>query len=339
MKQKKALLKKFHRKYVFLQNSLVHFLDWRVSELSNFINFTTYDNQKRSLFMKNKKNTVDFLEQEKICFQDYWKSSEHKKLENAIHNINVFNIQKKSFFAENIKKKLSNFSETTEKDFHKNFYVSNSLASRIAKIRPTQSKPRSIRRLDLQTVSKMLANRQSKVYFDQLENDFSKQSEQSKNLFSKQLFKKKYSKIFEKVQLLSFNTLETFIPKSDICRRQNFFFVNQKIGEFFPKKKNFTQYWIFPLLGFVIFFYSTPTFFDTRFKQILEKSFSFPFYNDSLNVNKQQTKKNFLTFPIYSKFSSSFFSVWLERSTKEFFTRNKNKTTKFEFHLRLFIYK
>jgi len=71
MKQKKALLKKFHRKYVFLQNSLVHFLDWRVSELSNFINLTTYNNQKRSLFMKNKKNTVDFLEQEKICFQDY----------------------------------------------------------------------------------------------------------------------------------------------------------------------------------------------------------------------------------------------------------------------------
>ena len=324
MKQKKTLLKKFHRKYVFLQNSLVHFLDWRVSELPNVINLTTHNNQKKSLFMKNKKNTVDFLEQEKICFQDYWKSSEHKKLENAIHNINVLSIQKKSFFVENRKKNLSIFSEI-EQDFHKNLYIPTSLASGMAKMRLTQSKSVSTNRLNLQTVSKMLQSRQSSAYFAQLENNFSKQSEQSKNLFSKQLLKNKYSKILEKVQLLSFNTLETFIPKSDICRRQNFFFVNQKIGEFFPKKKNFTQYWIFPLLGFVIFFYSTPTFFDTRFKQILEKSFSSPFHNDSFNVYKQQTTKNLLTFPIYSKFSSSFFPISWKDQQKNFLQETKLK--------------
>nr|YP_009629429.1 cell division protein [Coelastrella saipanensis]AVV61539.1 cell division protein [Coelastrella saipanensis] len=290
MKQKKALLKKFHRKYVFLQNSLVHFLDWRVSEFSNFMTLKTYNDQSKPLFFceasgtqKNKKNSFHFLEQEKICFQDYWKNSEHKKIENAIENMNkglitsknsyekkflnfskkrnVFNIQKKSFYAQ---QKVARSQNSTTNKQKISFFV------------------------DTKKMSMCFSSKK-----------FGKQSKQGK-----------YLKILGKSQFSSSNNLENFIPKSDILRKQNFFFANQKIGEFFPKKKNFTQYWIFPLLGFVVFFHSAPTFFDSKFKQVFDNSLSFPSQKHLVNAQTQlQASKNSTFAPTFSKFSS-FFIDW-----------------------------
>lgn len=58
--------------------------------------------------------------------------------------------------------------------------------------------------------------------------------------------------------LLQKSTSETFIPETDYFVQKNLFsfFQNLKIGQFFPMKKHFQQYWIFPLLGFVLFFSS-----------------------------------------------------------------------------------
>eukprot|EP00879_Flechtneria_rotunda_P000025 GHRR01000040.1.p1 GENE.GHRR01000040.1~~GHRR01000040.1.p1 ORF type:complete len:4009 (+),score=-479.29 GHRR01000040.1:2478-14504(+) len=68
-------------------------------------------------------------------------------------------------------------------------------------------------------------------------------------------------------------------------------FSNQKIGEFFPSKKNFQQYWIFPLLGFVFFFCSTSSFLDQpRFidkKTKMKENFIYDFESHTNKLQQQ----------------------------------------------------
>lgn len=67
-----------------------------------------------------------------------------------------------------------------------------------------------------------------------------------------QFLKKQTKKNKQKTTPLSSQTssFELFHP---ICQNIQFFGI-QKIGNFFPKRKNFQQYWIFPFLGLYIFF-------------------------------------------------------------------------------------
>ena len=271
MKQKKVLFKKFHRKYVFLQNSLVNFLDWRVSEFSNLMTVTTSNNKQTKSFslINKKKNKFHFLEQEKICFQEYWKSSEQKKLENAIHNMNKeFIMSNNNFDYSNSfipSKKRKVFNRVGIKPFDSGA-IKQSLYSK------NQQQLSSKKQNFLQPLQKKSFIVFEKTKSLKINNNF--------KLFS---FQKKFKNL-KNSQFLSPNTLETFIPKSDCFQKRNRFFVNQKfdssanfggattlpfkLGEFFPKKKNFHQYWIFLLLGFIVFFSSTPSFFDRKFKQI-----------------------------------------------------------------------
>lgn len=317
MKQKKVFSKKFHKKYVFLQNSLVHFLNWRVSEFSNFMTLTTYNDQTKSLFIESNKNSFHFLEQEKICFQDYWKNSEHKKLENAIQNMNKESITSKNsvdfqnFFNFSKKTNVFNIQNKFQLSSEQNAVHKQKVANQPSKLVIAAKK------------------RKKRLFF--VDNKKTLISFSSKKL-GKQLQQKKYSKVLEKSQFFNFNALETFLPKSDIFRKRNLFCGNQKIGEFFPKKKNFTQYWVFPLLGFVVFFHSTPTFFNARLKQIFEKSSSLSLNSNSLNDHKQlQISQNSLTFvPIFSKFSSSFFPISKVHQKKNFSLEKKWKQQNFD---------
>ena len=110
MKQKKSFFNKFHRKYLFLQNSLSDFLHWRTSN-----SFEQSDLVSTHLFQT--KNGSVLLEQEKICLQEYWKSTENKKIKNAFQNLNnqgAFS-SFKLFLKEKKQKKLGYISEFSTK--------------------------------------------------------------------------------------------------------------------------------------------------------------------------------------------------------------------------------
>lgn len=236
MKQKKAPFKKYNRKYLFLQNSLLSFLYWRVSEKSDFRDFR--HNIKKSIYI-NHKNSLHFLEQEKISFQNYWKHSESKKVENIFEHMN-----REFILVNNIE-----FKNTSKVPKKKNLFC-------VFKNSQNQKSEFSYKN------KKMLRS----FLFEQSPKQFSA-------FFHRFKLPKKTNKL-KKLQLLNTQNLKAFIPKSDCVQKKNIYSVDQKLSEFFPKKKNFIQYWIFPLFGFVIYFSSNPGFSDTKCKQIIGKTLS-----------------------------------------------------------------
>jgi SpoVK/Ycf46/Vps4 family AAA+-type ATPase len=95
---------------------------------------------------------------------------------------------------------------------------------------------------------------------------------------------------------------ERLFPESDYFVSSNSefkFFQNFQFGNFFPRKKFFQQYWIFPLLGFVFFFSSNFSFFESSFDKPLKKKKLFPqiFFVHPVFSFSQSEKK---TFPVFS---------------------------------------
>jgi len=337
MNKKKTLSKKFHRKYIFLQNSLVYFLNWRVSEFSDNINVTNNDAKKPNLINK-KKNTFHFLELEKISFQDYWKSSEHKKIEKAIHNMNKEFVPTNNYFffknSLNMSKKQNvlsvlNYLKHKKK---KRFFIENK------KISPFFSSNKLTIQLQNKKSFEFLNKKDFKLFF----------------VTSCKTYIKKQKNKFKKLKYLNFYNLNTFIPISNF-RKRNFFFGEQKGDKFFssfypltllpgfvnlrgnrkgaatlPKKKFFIQYWIFPLLGFVVFFSSPPSFFETKFKRVFETLALSKF-----DAQKQlTTSNNSLKFESI-KFFPSFLPISLKNRQKNYFqkinSQKQNLNSLFDF--------
>nr|WNK75868.1 FtsH [Scenedesmaceae sp. YH-2023b] len=244
MNQKKYILKKFRKKYVFLQNSLFDFLYWRSAGLRKAKNLSVFE-RKKQIF--NKKTSY-LLEKEKICFQDYWKSSEQQKIKNVIQNMN-----------------------TEFQSFQSNSNLTSSTLN--------FSKER------IEKTNKKHEKKSSQNFIGK-----SKFFEKATKKIKLQTFQKKQKK-FQKFEVFA-STNETFIPNSDCFRRITPFeiFGNHKIGEFFPRKKNFQQYWIFPLLGFVLLFSSNSSFFNFQKKDKMNESF-LQFYSNYQNL--PNTKKSF----------------------------------------------
>jgi SpoVK/Ycf46/Vps4 family AAA+-type ATPase len=243
MKQKKYFFNKFHRKYLFLQNSLSDFLHWRTSN-----SFEQSDFGSTHPF-KNKQDSV-LLEQDKICLQEYWKSTENKKIKNALQNLN-----NQGMFSSFKQKKLGSLSEFSTK-MESNSFLQNSF-NNVEFVKKNNGKKISERRT---------------LYLNS--SHFNRESIFSKKLLKKNLQEKKKSITFQK-KLRKFknfqesnSNFEILIPESDCFRNlQPFsFFANQKIGQFFSKKTIFQQYWIFPLFGFVVLFSSPASFFYSRKK-------------------------------------------------------------------------
>jgi len=93
MKQKKYFLKKFHKKYVFLQNSLFDFVYWRSQKSIQqrkkfFMNTLDGSNSQKIQNLTITSRQSELLEQEKISFQEYWQSSEFQKIKTEIQNRN-----------------------------------------------------------------------------------------------------------------------------------------------------------------------------------------------------------------------------------------------------------
>lgn len=250
MTQKKSFLNKFRRKYVFLQNSLADFLYWRTFDYSTTKDSLFYENRQK----KSQHKAYVFAE-DKISLQEYWKSSEQKKIANSIENMNkelnisflfkdqkVGNGQKENFPASS----HSHFSN--EESFNK-------------KEESHQSFGKSLLQKRNNNVNVM------NFPFSSLNKKWPSIHKKRRNRPNFPLFHLKKGMSFEQKKY-HLNT-ETLIPKSDCFRKvKNLpFFLNSKIGHFFPKKKNFIQYWIFPVLGFVVLFSSPSSFFDFSSKQ------------------------------------------------------------------------
>jgi SpoVK/Ycf46/Vps4 family AAA+-type ATPase len=255
MNQQKYLLKKFRKKYVFLQNSLFDFLYWRSNGLIKAKKLSAFDRNKQFLPQK----TSYFLEKERICFHDYWKSSEQKKIENLIQNMN--------------------------KEFQS--------------VRSSSNRAHSTPQFSTEKIEKWNTKDRN-----QSSQDFVEKTKFFRRVTKKMKFQtlKKKQKKFQNFEASHSNN-ETFIPKSDCFRRVTPVEImgNHRIGDFFPRKKNFQQYWIFPLLGFVVLFSSNSSFLNLPKKENTNQSFS-------------KSHSNLQTLP---KAGNSFFEEFQSSSRKD----------------------
>jgi SpoVK/Ycf46/Vps4 family AAA+-type ATPase len=313
MKQKKSFFNKFHRKYLFLQNSLSDFLHWRTSN-----SFEQSDLVSTHLFQT--KNGSVLLEQEKICLQEYWKSTENKKIKNAFQNLNnqgAFS-SFKLFLKEKKQKKLGSISEFSTK-MESNSFLQDSF-NNVGAFKKNNGKKISERRTLFLNSS-----------------DFNKKSilprRGSQKLLKKGFHENKKYITFQKKlkKLKNFkegnSNFETLIPESDCFRNfQPFsFFTNQKIGQFFSKKTIFQQYWIFPLLGFVVLFSSPSSFFNSR------KKVSQNLFDQKIEIAAdsffQQNKSNHKLLPL-NFLDSNFFSFSF--FAKQKMIKSKRNTTEIQ---------
>jgi SpoVK/Ycf46/Vps4 family AAA+-type ATPase len=213
MKKQKFCSQKFQKKYFFFQKSFFDFLYWR-----SIKNMTSHS------FTQNQLNSgMDFapFEQEKMCFYEYWKSPEHKKIENTLKSsTNLLSAHQNSFQAFKKTEKKRKFLLKNTKYF--NFLTSQKFHSLFLK-----------KRKEKKSSLYPLKDKKTLVFFEK----------QKRNERSYQNFKN-----------------ESFLPQNSSFELfRNFNSLNsQKRGEFFPTKKNFQQYWIFPFLG-VLFFFSQNT--------------------------------------------------------------------------------
>nr|YP_009450177.1 cell division protein [Pectinodesmus pectinatus]AOS53052.1 cell division protein [Pectinodesmus pectinatus] len=248
MTHKKFFLNKFRRKYVFLQNSLADFLHWRTFDYS-----TANDSLCLETLQKKNQHKAYVFAEDKISLQEYWKSSEQKKIANSIENmnkeLNVSFLFKDQKVANDQKENLrSHFHFSNEESFN--------------------NKKESHQFFEKSLFQKRNNNATGMNF------PFSSSNKKSRVIHKKR-GNRKNSPLFHLKKGMSFEqkkyhlNTETLIPKSDCFRKvENFpFFLNSKIGHFFPKKKNFIQYWIFPVLGFVVLFSSPSSFFDFSSKQ------------------------------------------------------------------------
>ena len=228
MKKQKHLFQKFQKKYLFFQKSFFDFLYWRSTKSLN----------PQSISVKQLNSFKRFypLEQEKICFYEYWKSSENQKIQNTFKNSTKgFQKNPKSFYS------MSSFSNS-------NFVYDRPKEKSFLPFRGQKNKKKT----NSSFTSKS-------VHFST--------SQKFHVLFLKNR-KEKFTNIKSKN-----SKTESFLPKNssfEISQNLNFF-ESQKIGEFFPKKKNFIHYWIFPFLG-VLFFFSQNS--SVLFKEKNESFFS-----------------------------------------------------------------
>jgi len=181
--------------------------------------------QKNAMFQIetkiNKENL--FLEQEKISFQEYWKKADSKKMKNFLKNINN---------EVHMYELLASSSQLKEEE------------------------KSDIQNLPLRNTE--IKNKKKEVFFLQQKN-----KKKISKISQGGAFKMNFSFVRQKqtrVSRLNSPNLnsQTLIPISDFFLKNKKFdiFENGTIGEFFPKRKNFQQYWIFPLLVFFLLFSS-----------------------------------------------------------------------------------
>jgi len=195
------------------------------NSLFDFLSWRSQEfSQKNEMFQIETKIKKDlFLEQDKISFQEYWKKADSKKMKNFLKNMN------NEFYMYELLSSSSHLKKKQRSDLQ-NFPLKNT----------------------------EIKNKKKEVFFLPQKNN-KKISKRSQGGTLKMNFSFVGKKQTPFSRLNSFNSnSQILLPISDFFWKKNKFdiFENGTIGEFFPKRKNFQQYWIFPLLGFVLLFSS-----------------------------------------------------------------------------------
>jgi SpoVK/Ycf46/Vps4 family AAA+-type ATPase len=303
-KQQKYFFQKYQKKYFFFQKSFFDFLYWRSTK--NLDHYTTINNEFHS-----DKNIYPY-EFEKMNFYDYWKKPEIQKIESCFQN------SKKEF------KQNSNMLSTLPPSKLGSTPLCSTFNAHKATLRQMQiggnsafGKDKNKRRVSTFKKSSNFSTNQKLHFF---------------------FLKKRKDKVFHQREKKRNN--ENFLSKkSSFEIFQSLNFLNpKKIGEFFPRKKNFVQYWIFPFLG-VLFFFSRNNsvgFFHKNRK--LQHFFSVtPFQIQNITNTsssfQHETQKNFFLSKIYkeNQIQSFEFSFPLKISKEVNFFHNLEKTEYEEF--------
>jgi SpoVK/Ycf46/Vps4 family AAA+-type ATPase len=287
MKKHKHLSQKFQKKYFFFQKSFFDFLYWRSAQkakpefltelkytpfsrdFSAFPKSGKFEEQKQIQMELNSDPKFYPFEQEKMSFYQYWKRDSI-----GGHPKNIQNILKSSTKGTAIQPKSFDFFQKNKQNKSFSFLKENKNRKIVS------NSKKSLNLLTTQTFHFL----------------FLKKRKEKMTHFQKRNFKNEsflpITSSFEISQNLALSTQWT---------------KSQKIGEFFPKKKNFMQYWIFPFLG-VLFFFSQNVFFLQREKkfmnlfsfepfQVLDTSIHPNFFSKhSSNQSQFFSKKNFLNF-------------------------------------------
>lgn len=308
MKKQAPFSQKFQKKYFFFQKSFFDFLYWRSiqkakpefltefrstslpREFSALQKSGKFEEQKQIQMQLNPVQTFYPFQQEKMSFYQYWKrdsfGGDHKNIQNTLKNSTKETaIQAKSFeFSQKNKQKKSFLFLKDKKNI------------------------------------KILSN-----------------SKKSLNFLTPQKFhflflKKRKEKMthFQKKNFLlrSRSENESFLPiTSSFEISQNLelsaqWTKSQKIGEFFPKKKNFIQYWIFPFLGVLFFFSQNVSFLFLQKEKQADNFFSFqPFQVLDKGIHPDE-------FSGFSSCQSQFFS---KKSFFNFQRTEQNEIQPFEY--------
>lgn len=141
------------------------------------------------------------------------------------------------------------------------------------------------------------------------------------------LYLKKRKEKMSKRQNKNFQN-STFLPRNSFFElSQNLHFLkSQKIGEFFPKKKNFQQYWIFPFLGVLFFFLQNFSFLFFQNSKNSQNHLSFEFFFEEKKTQKGQG----LSFFLFHPQSGNKFS-FLTQSNNHFQKIKQNEIQSFEY--------
>ena len=288
MKKQTHLSQKFQKKYFFFQKSFFDFLYWRSTQkakpkfftefrptplptdFSAFQKGEKFDEQKEIQMHLNSVHNFYPFEQEKMSFYQYWKRDSLGGDHRNIQNILKSSTKGKSFQS----KSLEFYQKNKEKKSFSFFKKKKNLKSF--------------------SYSKKSLNFLTNQKFHFL---FLKKRKEKMTSFQKKTFKNEsflpITSSFEISQNLELSALWT---------------KSQKIGEFFPKKKNFIQYWIFPFLGVLFFFSQNVSFLFLQREKNSENFFAFePFQVLDPTIRQDFLKHNLASQrPVFSK--TSFFN-------------------------------
>ena len=313
MRDKKHIYQKYQKKYFFFQKSFFDFLYWRSTKKRND-SFSIQGPSSRLLSGEKKMhfnsiNKFSPFEQEKMSFDEYWKSSEQKTIENTLKISTKFTSLKPSVYS-------SSGISDGPKSFEVLFTEKKSISPAFfEKKRQTQKSGGGWTRSAEQ---RQKGQKKTKSFVT---------SNKSLQFLTTQKFhllflKKRKEKMLNR-QNKNFKN-ESFLPvNSSFEISQNFdFFKSQKIGEFFPKKKNFQQYWLFPFLGVLFFFSQNASSLFLQKEKKFQNNFSFqPFQI----MNTVQGRK------FLPEQTGSSMNFALQNKNLNFQKSEKNKIQSFEY--------
>jgi SpoVK/Ycf46/Vps4 family AAA+-type ATPase len=289
MKKQTHLSQKFQKKYFFFQKSFFDFLYWRSTQKA-----------KPELFTELRTTP---LPRDFSAFEKSGKFEEQTQIQmqlNSVQKFYPFQQEKMSFYQYWKRDSLSGDHKNIQNTF-KSSTKGTAIQSKFFEFSQKNKQKKSFLFLKDKKKTKIFSNSKKSLSFlttQKFHFLFLKKRKEKMSQFQKKNFKNE-----------SFLPITSSFEISQNLELSAQWTKSQKIGEFFPKKKNFIQYWIFPFLGVLFFFSQNVSFLLQQRDKKAENIFSFePFqvlntgiHPDSFscfssNQSQFSSKKSFFNF-------------------------------------------